>query len=112
MMKIVKLFLFILGLASSASGFIVAATRAVGKPGPSFSFVKKAPAKKSGGTKGDPAKKEWRWVGRDRDSKAPPLFLTTLYKGPKSIGTYRELTPYEDKDKVKRNPYRNNSPIV
>ena len=109
MMKIMKLFLFVAGLAV-ANGF-VAATRAVKSPGKDLSsFLNKkkpAAAKKPVA----PTGKEWRWVGRDRDSKAPPLFLTTLYKGPKSIGRYKELTPYEKTDEVKRNPYKNNAPI-
>jgi hypothetical protein len=128
-MKVMKLILFISGLAI-ANGFI-AATRAVKSPGLDMSFLKKKAAAKSSLTKNKPAakaslakkklvvknsaatdKQEWRWLGRDRDSKTPPLFLTTLYRGPQSIGRYRELTTYEKKDEVKRNPYKNNAPIV
>jgi hypothetical protein len=102
-MKIMKLILFISGLAVVNS--FIAATRAVKSPGKDFSFLKKKAAAKSSSLK------EWRWFGRDRGSKTPPLFLTTLYRGPKSIGSYKELTPYAKQDAVKRNPYKNNAPI-
>jgi hypothetical protein len=103
-MKIMKLILFISGLAVVNS--FIAATRAVKSPGKKdFSFLKKKATAKSSSLE------EWRWFGRDRDSKTPPLFLTTLYRGDKSIGSYKELTTYAKQDAVKRNPYKNNAPI-
>jgi hypothetical protein len=118
MQKVIQLILLISGIVA-VNGFIVA-TRAVKSPGKSLSLLKQTSARKSTSARGKQAdkkknvatgEKEWRWFGRDRDSKTPPLFLTTLYRGPKSIGRYKELVPYEKENEVKRNPYKNNAVV-
>ena len=119
-------------LVTLSNGFIIAATRAVKKPGLSLSFLqkessakttaKKVIAKKPSATKAKTAtpsssQEEWRWLGRSRDSKAPPLFLKTYDPSQEKVGNYPELKALKDynnskKNGVKRNPYQNNAPFA
>ena len=114
MNKFVSAFLIISTL-SMANGLMLA-TRAVRTPGFSLANLqkKKPTQKKVVAKKGAKAAtaEEWRWFGRDRDSKAPPAFLK-LYDGKgELLGKYPELKSYDKaKDAVKRNPYQNNAPI-
>lgn len=112
-----KAFLILLTL-SSANAFLLA-TRAISSPGFSLKLLQKpkAVAEKGGKkkvlakAKGTTGAKEWRWFGRDRDSKAPPQFLK-LYDGSTKLGNYPELSGFEKpKDDIIRNPYKNNSPV-
>jgi len=50
--------------------------------------------------------------GWDRDSKRPS-FLNSLYDGSKKLGNYPDLkTEGKLESKIKRNPYRNNAPVL
>jgi len=82
------------------------ATKAARRSAPAKAPVKVAAVKKS-------SSNEFRWFGRDRNSKTPPLFLTSLYDGSRKLGNYPDLSAVSkiESKNSGTNPYQMNSRV-